>query len=106
MAKKKSPVVSAPPTAPPTSSPGKAVPFTVRVDGAREVVLTGEFTGWSKEKVRLTPRGPGEWGAQLELPPGEYQYRLIVDGEWRDDPRDLRRVPNAFGTQNCILVVA
>lgn len=84
----------------------KRVPFTVVVQGAREVVLTGEFTGWSKDKVRLYPAGPGEWGVQLELPPGEYQYRLIVDGEWRDDPQGKKMVPNPFGTQNCILTVA
>lgn len=103
MAKKKS---SAGVAAPPAPTSNKRIPFIVKVEGAHEVVLTGEFTGWSKEKVRLTPAGPGEWGAQLELPPGEYQYRLIVDGEWRDDPKGPRKVPNAFGTQNCVLVVA
>jgi hypothetical protein len=102
MAKKKSAplAVAIPP------SPNKQVPFSVKLDGAREVVVTGDFTGWSKEKVRLTPHGPGQWGAQLELPPGEYQYRLIVDGEWRDDPRGTRMVPNPFGGQNSILTVA
>ena len=102
MAKKKSAplAVATPP------SPNKQVPFSVKLDGAREVVVTGDFTGWSKEKVRLTPAGSGQWGAQLELPPGEYQYRLIVDGEWRDDPRGTKMVPNPFGGQNSILTVA
>ena len=99
MAKKKSaPVV--------VSSGKKRVPYVVKVDGAREVVLTGEFTGWAKDKVRLAPAGPGEWGAQLELPPGEYQYRLLIDGQWRDDPSVLKKVPNPFGTQNGVLIVA
>jgi len=84
----------------------KRVPIVVKLDGAREVVLTGDFTGWSKDRVRLFPSGPGEWGAQLELPPGEYQYRLIVDGEWRDDPAGAKRVPNPFGTHNSVLIVA
>jgi 1,4-alpha-glucan branching enzyme len=84
----------------------KRVPYIVKVDGAREVVLTGEFTGWAKDKVRLSPAGPGEWGAQLELPPGEYQYRLIVDGQWRDDPKVSKKVPNPFGTHNGVLIVA
>ena len=89
MAMKKSQPVAVPaPPAPPSSK--KRVPFVVKVDGAREVVL----------------KGPGEWGAQLELPPGEYQYRLIVDGEWRDDPKGPKKVPNPFGTQNCVLIVA
>jgi hypothetical protein len=101
MARKKSPVVA-------VGAPNgkKRVPIVVKLDGAREVVLTGDFTGWAKDKVRLFPSGPGEWGAHLELPPGEYQYRLIVDGEWRDDPSGSKRVPNPFGTHNCILTVA
>ena len=96
----------APAVVPSVPSPKKRVPYVVKVDGAREVVLTGEFTGWAKDKVRLSPAGPGEWGAHLELPPGEYQYRLIVDGEWRDDPKGSKKVANPFGTQNCILIVA
>ncbi|MBI3858582.1 MAG: hypothetical protein HY293_23090, partial [Planctomycetes bacterium] len=41
----------------------------------------------------------------LDLPPGEYEYRLIVDGVWRDHPGAAKRVPNPFGTENCVLVV-
>src|SRR5947207_10613236 len=84
----------------------KQVPLRVRAEGAKEVVITGDFTQWSKDKIRLTPASGGEWTALLELAPGEYQYRLLVDGEWRDHPEAARRVSNPFGTQNCILVVA
>jgi 1,4-alpha-glucan branching enzyme len=87
-------------------SPLKKVPLRVRAEGAKEVVLTGDFTQWAKDKVRLTPSAGGEWTTQLELAPGEYQYRLIVDGEWRDHAEAAQRVPNTFGTQNCVLVVA
>jgi len=101
MAKKavKSPV-------PPPASPLKKVPLKVKVEGAKEVVLTGDFTQWAKDKVRLTPSTGGEWITVLELAPGEYQYRLIVDGEWRDHPDAPRRIGNPFGTQNCVLTVA
>jgi hypothetical protein len=65
-------------------SPLKKVPLRIRAEGAKEVVITGDFTQWAKDKIRLTPATGGEWIALLELAPGEYQYRLIVDGEWRD----------------------
>ena len=84
----------------------KRIPLRIRAEGAKEVVLTGDFTQWSKEKIRLDPITPGEWAGLLELPPGEYQYRLLVDGEWRDHPEADRRVSNPFGTQNCVLTVA
>jgi len=92
----------------PVSAPSptlKKVPLKVKADGAREVVLTGDFTQWAKDKVRLTPTAGGEWITVLELAPGKYQYRLIVDGEWRDHP-EAPKVGNPFGTQNCILTVA
>jgi hypothetical protein len=106
--KSKSPVKSSAPAAKPVpAAPAlKQIPLRVRAEGAKEVVLTGDFTQWAKDKVRLTPAAGGEWITSLELAPGEYQYRLIVDGEWRDHAEAARRVPNSFGTQNCVLVVA
>lgn len=90
----------------PAVSPLKKVPLRIRAEGAKEVVLTGDFTQWAKDKIRLTPAAGGEWITLLELAPGEYQYRLIVDGEWRDHSEATRRVANSFGTQNCVLIVA
>lgn len=100
MAKK---LLKAPPA--PSVSSLKKIPLKVKADGAREVVLTGDFTQWAKDQVRLTPTAGGEWITVLELAPGEYQYRLIVDGEWRDHP-GAPKIGNPFGTQNCILTVA
>jgi hypothetical protein len=101
MAKKlKSPV---PPAAPHSNL--KKIPLKVKADGAKEVVLTGDFTQWAKDNVRLTPIAGGEWITVLELAPGNYQYRLIVDGEWRDHP-EAPKIGNPFGTQNCVLIVA
>lgn len=83
----------------------RRVPVTVTVEQAREVVLTGDFTRWALDRVRLE-KGEGDvWRTELLLLPGRYEYRLRVDGEWRNDPACSTRVPNAFGTQNDVLVV-
>lgn len=106
MAVRKSSRTSPSPSKPaPAPSALRRVPFRVRLDGAREVILTGEFTGWATDRLRLQPGPEGEWVAHLELAPGEYQCRLIVDGQWRDVPGLDRRVPNPFGTENAVLVV-
>jgi hypothetical protein len=90
-----------------SGKPGrKMVPVKVQVGEAREVVFTGDFSGWAKDKVRLAKSGNGVWSGSIELAPGEYQYRLIVDGEWRDNPAADARVPNTFGTSNCVLKVS
>jgi hypothetical protein len=91
----------------PASAPAmKKIPLKVKAEGAKEVVLTGDFTQWAKDRIRLTPTSGGEWITVLELAPGDYQYRLIVDGEWRDHPDAPKRIGNPFGTQNCVLTVA
>jgi len=83
----------------------KKIRFSVRLPQADEVVLTGDFVNWNPDGIQLHHNGSDEWYVQLELPPGEYQYRLRADGDWIDDPKAERRVANPFGTQNCVLLV-
>jgi 1,4-alpha-glucan branching enzyme len=89
----------------PSTAGVRSVPIQIRVDGAKEVAITGDFNRWEKEGLRLKPDGKGTWRTVLELRPGEYQYRLIVEGQWRDHPEAAKRVPNPFGTENCVLIV-
>jgi 1,4-alpha-glucan branching enzyme len=89
-----------------TSKSGpRRVPLVVKKLEAAEVRVTGDFTGWDEEGIRLSPVGEGQWRTVLPLQPGRYQYRLIVDGSWRDDPEAAERVPNPFGSENCVLQV-
>jgi 1,4-alpha-glucan branching enzyme len=83
----------------------RLVPIDVRADGAKKVAITGDFNRWAKEGTPLSASGKASWRTVLELPPGEYQYRLIVDGQWQDHPEAKKRVPNPFGTENCVLIV-
>jgi hypothetical protein len=39
------------------------------------------------------------------LMPGSYQYRLIVDGVWQEDPSNPEQVPNYSGGYNSVLQV-
>lgn len=86
-------------------SPFRRHKLSVRLPGADEVAVTGDFTGWTLEGIPLHHGGQDEWHVVLSLLPGEYQYRLRVDGEWRDDPGAPRRVNNPFGSQNGIIRV-
>lgn len=84
----------------------KRVPFTVRMENADSVAITGDFTDWSEDGIPLTRGGRGEWKTTLGLAPGEYQYRLRVDGRWSDHSEAPKRVPNGLGGENCVLTVA
>ncbi len=50
--------------------------------------------------------GGGRWLKETVLPPGTYEYCLVVDGEWMPDPLAKETVPNPFGGRNSILKVA
>ena len=76
--------------------------LTFKVPGAKSVAVTGDFCEWAREGFPLQLDGDGTWKATLTLPAGRYEYRLLVDGEWSDDPACTERVPNPFGTENCV----
>jgi 1,4-alpha-glucan branching enzyme len=70
---------------------------------AKSVCIAGSFNGWQPGATPMVQVGPHQWAAELELPAGTYEYRLIVDGQWMDDPDCPERTPNPFGEENCLL---
>jgi len=89
-----------------TNSPKQKVSFVYTAPEAKSVLLAGDFTGWQQAPVPMKKDKAGVWKKTLSLPPGRYEYRLIVDGEWKDDPQCSNRQPNQFGGENCVCVVA
>ena len=83
----------------------RRVPIIVKDTIAEEVRITGDFTDWVKGGIRLSHDGKNEWRTVLPLGPGRYQYRLVVDGQWKDHAEATERVANAFGSENCVLKV-
>ena len=72
---------------------------------AKEVYLVGEFNNWNPRADRMT-RTKNGFRRTMQLPPGEYQYKFLVDGQWHNDPSASRQVPNAFGTTNSVVRVS
>ena len=69
---------------------------------AQTVQLAGDFTGWELEPMSLKKLKNGLWKTTVALEAGHYEYRFLVDGQWRDDPECATRVPNPFGAENCV----
>ena len=89
------------------STPSKSrVRVVTRLPGANTVSLTGVFSNWSESGIEMHTQTGDVWEADLTLAPGRYEYRLRVDGEWRDHPEAAERIPNPFGTENCVLTVS
>jgi 1,4-alpha-glucan branching enzyme len=90
----------------PVSDSRKEVVFELDASSAKEVLLAGDFTDWEKTPIKLRKGDRGAWQASIKLPPGQYHYKFVVDGEWRDDPRATKRCPNTFGTSNSVLEIS
>jgi len=73
---------------------------------AASVLLVGDFTSWQERPIPMHKQKGGAWTTTVELSPGPHHYRFIVDGEWRNDPECIMRVPNPFGSQDMVAQVA
>ncbi len=77
--------------------------FSFKAPTARTVLLAGDFTQWQKQPIPLHKEATGVWKANAFLPPGTYQYRYLVDGQWRNDPECKVHAPNPFGSKNDVV---
>ena len=87
-------------------------PFSCHAPKAGIVYLAGTFNGWDPVATPLTRRADGTWAVALDLPPGRYEYKFVVDGRWCcdpgcDEPSEgcPKCVPNSFGTMNRVVEV-
>ncbi len=84
----------------------KRVRFSLDAPKAKAVLLVGDFTDWEAraKRMRRPRRGSPSFVTVVELEPGTYEYKFIVDGHWVEDPR-AEAVPNSFGTRNSVVSV-
>lgn len=61
------------------------VQFTYENPAAGQVFWVGEFNGWNTSNTPFAKEGDA-WVIVLPLPPGEYQYKFVVDGAYIADP--------------------
>ncbi len=73
---------------------------------ARMVYVAGTFNEWNQTAIEMVSMGAGRWWKELMLPPGEHQYRFVVDGLWVDDPAAAEYLDNGVGSRNALIRVA
>ena len=89
-----------------TPTSGRKVRLQFRAPKAKRVCVAGTFNNWQPEAAMMQPQADGLWNLELELPPGTYEYRFVVDGCWCDDPHVTEKVSNPFGGCNAVLRVS
>jgi 1,4-alpha-glucan branching enzyme len=81
----------------------RAWTFSLEASEAKEVLLMGDFNDWSPGKDPMQKDENGIWKRQVMLSPGNHEYKFLVDGHWKEDPRNNRRCPNRFGSYNSVI---
>jgi len=84
-------------------SKNRRVSFSVRAEPGSKVFLAGSFNNWDPTaKEMIDKKGDGTYAATLQLAPGDYQYKFVIDGTWCADPECPDWTQNDHGTLNSV----
>jgi hypothetical protein len=72
---------------------------------ADNVVLTGSFNNWNQTQY-ICGRQASGWVCRIDLQPGRYTYKFIVDDEWLIDPANPTTERDPQGNINSVIVVS
>lgn len=90
----------------PVGQTGKRkVTFKVRAPTAKEVIVAGDFNNWDVHQYPMKKDDEGFWRVTVQLAPGRYEYKLLIDGRWWEDITGVKSIQNPFGTLNKLLFV-
>jgi 1,4-alpha-glucan branching enzyme len=94
------------PRAKPRSKPNRRrVTFSVTAQEANEVILMGDFNHWNPKTHPMKKDESGKWMKTVIIPPGRYEYKFLVDGNWLEDPLNNVFCINCHGTHNSVILV-
>jgi chromosome partitioning protein len=83
-----------------------ALVFVTLYPRAENVQIAGDFNNWQPQETPMQKVGQsGVWQTQLKLPAGRYRYRLVVDGQWQQDPYNELTEINPFGEYNSVVEI-
>lgn len=81
----------------------KGYKFVYAGKSTDSVFVAGEFNGWNSTKDKLQFLN-GQFEKVLDLVPGRYQYKFVVNGNWIADTANKNRVRNSFGGYNSLAI--
>lgn len=80
--------------------------FTFNSNTAKEVYIVGDFNNWAvNDNARLSMKKNGTWEKSMDLKPGKYRYKYVVDGQWVNDPANAQTENNPFGGVDSVVTV-
>ena len=91
-------------TLPTASLTGNAAFKLKGYPNARTVALAGSFNDWNQSQTLFAREGDG-WVCRINLAPGKYAYKFVVDGNWITDPANPVSEDDGNGNINSVLIV-
>ncbi len=84
----------------------RRITFTLSAEAGHKVAVSGDFNDWDpKGRKMVDKNGDGNYQVTMNLAPGVYEYKFIVDDTWCVDAACKDWVPNSFGTLNSVVHV-
>lgn len=78
--------------------------FRLYRPSAKSVWLAGDFNGWDPRRTPMHREATGHWTCALDLQPGSYEFRYVVDGNWIVDCASFGLHPGPFGWNSVVYV--
>jgi len=71
---------------------------------SKQVYLVGDFNNWDEHShpMKLVD---GNWMIEIQLAPGEYEFKYLVDKIWFNDYAAHKYNLNAWGSDNSVVIV-
>ncbi len=79
--------------------------FELDAPAAREAYLAGEMTAWDDGKLPMLRGADGKWRVTVDLEPGQWLYKFVVDGRWISDPGSPDHDADGAGGQHSFIFV-
>ncbi len=69
------------------------------------IFLVGDFNQWNEKSHPLRRTETRDFELELEIPPGKYRFKYLVDGVWWNDPDAEEYAPNPWGSEDSVILV-
>jgi 1,4-alpha-glucan branching enzyme len=83
----------------------RPIQFKYNNNEASSVFLVGDFNAWNRKKHEMKKNDDGTYRKTLMLFPKPYEYKFLVDGQWKKDPLNKELSFNCFRKWNNIIYV-
>jgi enterochelin esterase-like enzyme len=79
--------------------------FELDAPEAKAVFYAGEITQWDQHMLPMQRGADGKWRLAVDLGPGQWLYKFVVDGRWIADPGPADRDADGQGGEHSFVFI-